>query len=136
MSQKDTPEWGRDAHSSNLQRNATHPETFAPHVISLTSEQYRSTVKALTLPYRGIESTSCVGPSFWGAWNEDDETPHLRMSFFQLSDRYLSCNNFNTNSLSQKQPSVQKFYQWLGAPTLTQHQQQHHNWILQRNPQL
>lgn len=30
------------------------------------------------LPYRGIESTSCVGPFFWCAYDQDEVNPHLR----------------------------------------------------------
>jgi hypothetical protein len=35
-------------------------------------------VEVLNLPYRAIESTSCVGPFFWAAWDQDEVTPHLR----------------------------------------------------------
>ncbi|KAF4626992.1 hypothetical protein G7Y89_g11165 [Cudoniella acicularis] len=64
-----------------LQQNAQHPETFTPHVISLKPEQYVSMVEALNLPYRSIESTSCVGPFFWSAWDQDEENPHLQIVY-------------------------------------------------------
>jgi hypothetical protein len=62
----------------SLQQNAKHPETFTPHVISLRPEMYKNMVEAMNLPYRGIESTSVVGPFFWSAWDQDEENPHLR----------------------------------------------------------
>jgi hypothetical protein len=37
-------------------------------------------IVALNLPYRGIESTSVVGPFFWAAWDQDENNPHLRTS--------------------------------------------------------
>jgi hypothetical protein len=61
-----------------LQQNAKHPETFTPAVISLKPPMYVSMVKAMHLPYRSIESTSVVGPFFWAAFDQDEETPHLR----------------------------------------------------------
>jgi hypothetical protein len=64
----------------SLQQEAKHPETFAPNVISLRPEVYRSMIVALNLPYRGIESTSVVGPFFWAAWDQDENNPHLRTS--------------------------------------------------------
>jgi hypothetical protein len=33
------------------------------------------------LPYRAIESTSCVGPFFWCAWDQDYENPHLQIVY-------------------------------------------------------
>jgi hypothetical protein len=35
-------------------------------------------VEKLRLPYRGIETMSCVGPLFWASFDQDEETPHLR----------------------------------------------------------
>ena len=35
-------------------------------------------VETMHLPYRGIESTSAVGPFFWAAFDQDEENPHLR----------------------------------------------------------
>ncbi len=35
-------------------------------------------VETLHLPYRVIESTSVVGPFVWAAFDQDEETPHLR----------------------------------------------------------
>ncbi|TVY67506.1 hypothetical protein LSUE1_G008439, partial [Lachnellula suecica] len=64
-----------------LQQNAKHPETFAPHVISLPPNVYRSMVVSMNLPYRGIESTSVVGPFFWSAWDQDEENPHLQIIY-------------------------------------------------------
>jgi hypothetical protein len=37
--------------------------------------------EVLHLPYRGIESTSVVGPFFWAAFDQDPQTPHLQMIF-------------------------------------------------------
>ncbi len=62
----------------SLQQNAQHPDTFAPHVISLKSSVYKSMVVAFNLPYRSIESTTAVGPIFYAAWDQDERTPHLR----------------------------------------------------------
>lgn len=62
----------------SLQQNAKHPETFAPGVISLKPGAYVSMVETFRLPYRGIESTSAVGPFFWAAFDQDEEFPHLR----------------------------------------------------------
>lgn len=41
-------------------------------------------VVAMNLPFRGIESTSCVGPFFWSAYDQDAANPHLRMSCCSL----------------------------------------------------
>jgi hypothetical protein len=71
-----------------LQLNAKHPETFTPHIISLKPDAYKSMVVTMNLPYRGIESTSAVGPFFWCAYDQDEENPHLRMlrfPFFTVS---------------------------------------------------
>ncbi|KAH8658766.1 hypothetical protein BGZ60DRAFT_531448 [Tricladium varicosporioides] len=62
-----------------LQQNAQHADTFTPDVLSLTQKQYKAMVNALHLPYRWIESMSCVGPFFWSAWDQDEETPHLQI---------------------------------------------------------
>ena len=62
----------------SLQQNAKHPDTFAPHVISLEPSVYKAMVVAFNLPYRSIESTTAVGPFFWTAWDQDEATPHLR----------------------------------------------------------
>lgn len=35
-------------------------------------------VRAMNLPYRGIETNSVVGPFFWCAHDQDDDDPHLR----------------------------------------------------------
>lgn len=65
-----------------LQQNASHPDTFTPHYLSFEHLEYISMVNALHLPYRLIESTSCVGPFFWAAWDQDEENPHLRRFIF------------------------------------------------------
>ncbi|KAK0673834.1 hypothetical protein QBC41DRAFT_265485 [Cercophora samala] len=54
-----------------LQQNAKHPETFTPSYISLSHSNYTLMVRALKLPFRGIESTSVVGPFFWCALDPD-----------------------------------------------------------------
>lgn len=62
-----------------LQLNAKHPETFTPFVISLRPSEYKSMVVTMNLPFRGIESTSCVGPVFWAAYDQDEKSPHLQI---------------------------------------------------------
>jgi hypothetical protein len=64
--------------SPRVQKNAKHPDTFLPKVISLPSEKYGSMVRAMNLPHRGIETNSVVGPFFWCAHDQDDDDPHLR----------------------------------------------------------
>ncbi|KFX93432.1 hypothetical protein V495_02298 [Pseudogymnoascus sp. VKM F-4514 (FW-929)] len=64
-----------------LQQNASHPETFSPQYISLKQRAYVSMVETMRLPYRGIESTSAVGPFFWAAFDQDEERPHLQILF-------------------------------------------------------
>ncbi|KAL2074460.1 hypothetical protein VTL71DRAFT_8238 [Oculimacula yallundae] len=64
-----------------LQQNAQQQDTFAPHVISLRPEVYKSMVVTLNLPYRAIESTSAVGPFFWAAWDQNEEKPHLQIIY-------------------------------------------------------
>lgn len=64
-----------------LQQNAQDAETFTPHHISLRSHEYKSMVQTLNLPYRAIESTSCVGPFFWAAWDQDEDNPHLQIVY-------------------------------------------------------
>lgn len=66
---------------TSLQQNAKHPETFSPNYISLKHAAYVSMVETLHLPYRGIESTTAVGPFFWAAFDQDEEDPHLRESY-------------------------------------------------------
>ena len=61
-----------------VQKNAKHPDTFLPKVISLSPEKYGSMVRTMNLPYRGIETNSVVGPFFWSAHDQDDDDPHLR----------------------------------------------------------
>ncbi|KAG9236012.1 hypothetical protein BJ875DRAFT_533823 [Amylocarpus encephaloides] len=62
-----------------LQKNAKNPETLSPCHISLTAKQYKSMVRAMHLPQRFIESTTCVGPFFCAAWDQDEENPHLQI---------------------------------------------------------
>lgn len=50
-----------------------------PKVISLQQEKYMSMIRTMKLPFRGIESSSVVGPFFWCAYDQDDDDPHLRM---------------------------------------------------------
>jgi hypothetical protein len=63
---------------ASLQQDAKHPETFSPHVLSLEPEMYSTMIHALHLPMRAIESSSCVGPFFWAAIDQNDENTHLR----------------------------------------------------------
>ncbi|KAM0436898.1 hypothetical protein ACHAPT_002611 [Fusarium lateritium] len=36
-------------------------------------------VREMKLPFRGIETTSVVGPFFWCAYDQDDDDPHLQI---------------------------------------------------------
>ncbi|KAE8444945.1 hypothetical protein EG329_014072 [Mollisiaceae sp. DMI_Dod_QoI] len=63
-----------------LQQNAQDAETFTPRVLSLRPEPYRRMIQAFHLSMRAIESTSCVGPFFWAAIDQDDENPHLQVA--------------------------------------------------------
>jgi hypothetical protein len=67
-----------DNHS--IQKEAKHPETFAPQVVSLDPEHYESMVRALRLPTRAIEGTSVVGPFFWSSFSNEpgSNDPRLR----------------------------------------------------------
>ncbi|CAP68927.1 uncharacterized protein PODANS_7_8880 [Podospora anserina S mat+] len=74
-----------------LQQNAKHPETFTPSYISLSHSNYTLMVRALKLPFRGIESTSVVGPFFWCALDPDvdpssSSTPPNLQLIFRKSD--------------------------------------------------
>ncbi|KAK4179781.1 hypothetical protein QBC36DRAFT_61163 [Triangularia setosa] len=73
-----------------LQQNAKHPETFTPSYISLSHSNYTLMVRALKLPFRGIESTSVVGPFLWCALDPDsppDSTPPPNLQIiFRKSD--------------------------------------------------
>lgn len=64
-----------------LQARASEAETFSPHYISLTASAYKEMVEAMHLPYRGIESTSAVGPFFWCALDQDEENPRIQILF-------------------------------------------------------
>jgi hypothetical protein len=63
----------------SVQKDAQHKDTFMPKVISLSKDKYMSMIRTLKLPFRGIESSSVVGPFFWCAYDQDDDDPHLRM---------------------------------------------------------
>lgn len=67
-----------DLVSKSIQENAQHKDTFMPKVISLPKEKYMSMIRTLKLPFRGIETSSVVGPFFWCAYDQDDDDPHLR----------------------------------------------------------
>lgn len=64
-----------------LQARASEAETFSPHCISLTASAYKEMVETMHLPYRGIESTSAVGPFFWCASDQDEENPRIQILF-------------------------------------------------------
>lgn len=64
-----------------LQARASEADTFSPHYISLTASAYKEMVVAMHLPYRGIESTSAVGPFFWCALDQDEENPRIQILF-------------------------------------------------------
>lgn len=49
-----------------------------PKVLSLPKDAYEQMVRVLRLPFRGIETTSVVGPFFWTSYDHDDADPHLR----------------------------------------------------------
>ncbi|KAF5130063.1 hypothetical protein E5D57_006398 [Metarhizium anisopliae] len=60
-------------------KNAKDKDTFTPKVISLPKDSYEDMVRALKLPFRGIETTSVVGPFFWSSFDQDDDDPHLQI---------------------------------------------------------
>ncbi|KAM0483200.1 hypothetical protein ACHAPX_002649 [Trichoderma viride] len=62
-----------------IQKDAQHKDTFMPKVISLQKEKYMTMIRSLKLPYRGIETSSVVGPFFWCAYDQDDDDPHLQI---------------------------------------------------------
>ncbi|RSL65617.1 hypothetical protein CEP54_004176 [Fusarium duplospermum] len=62
-----------------VQKNAKNNDTFLSKVISLPCDRYASMVREMRLPYRGIETTSVVGPFFWCAYDQDDDDPHLQI---------------------------------------------------------
>lgn len=63
----------------SVQKNAKDKDTFMPKVLSLPKDSYENMVRALHLPFRGVETSSVVGPFFWCALDQDDDNPHLRM---------------------------------------------------------
>lgn len=64
-----------------VQKNACHPNTFAPLHISLKRDAYESMVRAWHLPFRAIEGSSLVGPFFWCAPDQDEDDRHLQIIF-------------------------------------------------------
>ncbi|KJK77484.1 hypothetical protein H634G_07223 [Metarhizium anisopliae BRIP 53293] len=62
-----------------VQKNAKDKDTFTPKVISLPKDSYEDMVRSLKLPFRGIETTSVVGPFFWSSFDQDDDDPHLQI---------------------------------------------------------
>lgn len=89
----------------SLQLNASHPETFSHHVISLRPGHYKSMVRTMNLPFRGIESTSCVGPFFWCAYDQDSENPHLRTFAYSI---YLVSANLMPIEIINRKSDVRK----------------------------
>ncbi|KAG6007085.1 hypothetical protein E4U21_006347 [Claviceps maximensis] len=62
-----------------VQKNAKDKDTFMPKVLSLPRDSYADMVKTMKLPFRGIETTSVVGPFFWCSFDQDDDDPHLQI---------------------------------------------------------
>ncbi|KAG5933432.1 hypothetical protein E4U53_000989 [Claviceps sorghi] len=62
-----------------VQKNAKDKDTFMPKVISLPRDSYAAMVRVMKLPFRGIETTSVVGPFFWSSFDQDDHDPHLQI---------------------------------------------------------
>ncbi|OAQ70216.1 Magnesium transport protein CorA, transmembrane region [Pochonia chlamydosporia 170] len=62
-----------------VQKNAKDKDTFMPKVISLPKDSYAAMVREMKLPFRGIETTSVVGPFFWSSFDQDDDDPHLQI---------------------------------------------------------
>ncbi|KAJ6788656.1 hypothetical protein PWT90_04965 [Aphanocladium album] len=60
-----------------VQTDAKDKDTFTPRVLSLPKESYEQMVRVFRLPFRGIETTSVVGPFFWTSYDHDDADPHL-----------------------------------------------------------
>lgn len=64
-----------------LQARASQDNTFSPHYISLEASAYKEMLETMHLPYRGIESSSVVGPFFWCALDQDEENPRVQILF-------------------------------------------------------
>ncbi|KAG6035159.1 hypothetical protein E4U41_006237 [Claviceps citrina] len=62
-----------------VQKNAKDKDTFMPKVLSLPRDSYEAMVRVLRLPFRGIETTSLVGPFFWCSLDQDDDDVHLQI---------------------------------------------------------
>ncbi|QPH01275.1 hypothetical protein C2857_005474 [Epichloe festucae Fl1] len=62
-----------------IQKNAKDKDTFMPKVLSLPKDSYAAMVRVMKLPFRGIETTSVVGPFFWCSFDQDDDDPHLQI---------------------------------------------------------
>ncbi|KAI0902426.1 hypothetical protein F4806DRAFT_446988 [Annulohypoxylon nitens] len=64
-----------------VQKDAQHPNTFAPHYISLKNELYDLMVRTWHLPLRAIEGSSLVGPFFWCSHDQNENDRHLQIIF-------------------------------------------------------
>ncbi|OTB06048.1 hypothetical protein M426DRAFT_319415 [Hypoxylon sp. CI-4A] len=64
-----------------VQKDAQHPNTFAPFHISMKKKSYVSMVKNWHLPYRAIEGSSVVGPFFWFSHDQDQDDRYLQIIF-------------------------------------------------------
>lgn len=61
-------------------------------------------VRTLKLPFRGIETTSVVGPFFWCAYDQDDDDTHLRKfsCFFNIIQARRKRNHgLSTNMIAE-----------------------------------
>ncbi|KAH8817387.1 hypothetical protein F5884DRAFT_249042 [Xylogone sp. PMI_703] len=72
-----------------IQRDTKHPEAFTPLYISLKPDMYKLMVETFHLPYRLLESSSCVGPFFWSAVEMDDQEPYLKIIYRKADVRKL-----------------------------------------------
>ncbi|KAI1084613.1 hypothetical protein F5B20DRAFT_568012 [Whalleya microplaca] len=64
-----------------LQKNANHNDTFSSGVISLKPYEYESMIRAMHLPHRAVEISSCVGPLFWSTFTKIDGGDYLQILF-------------------------------------------------------
>ncbi|XDG00684.1 hypothetical protein ABKA04_000299 [Annulohypoxylon sp. FPYF3050] len=64
-----------------VQKDAQHPNTFAPNYISLKKELYDLMVRTWHLPLRAIEGSSLVGPFFWCSHDQNENDRHLQIIF-------------------------------------------------------
>ena len=91
-------------------------------------------VEVLKLPYRTIESISCVGPFFWSAWDQDEEDPHLRKH--QVFQMFTIILILPRNRLPQIRRPQKRLHPRLGTNPLPLHKHDPHHRILQRHPLL